>query len=170
MSLAVQRFLSVRSSSKPVTFSPTQPRFVAGFRGTKSCLVPTRTSPSRAVRGQRAGVTKGATFRRRVEMDIDAAGGATPSRRRKTANVPGKARQSTRPSVRIRWIRRKLPCWQLRSRGRPPGMAGLETVLSPTIDAISVKIKKTLQKSVGSLNINIPTKAVPTAPIPVHTG
>ena len=37
------------------------------------------------------------------------------------------------------------------------------------IEPISVVIKKILQKLTGSLNINMPINAVPTAPIPVHT-
>lgn len=37
------------------------------------------------------------------------------------------------------------------------------------IDAIKVKIKKIRQKLAGSLKKKIPTKTVPTAPIPVQT-
>ncbi len=44
-----------------------------------------------------------------------------------------------------------------------------DTNLSPTIEAISVVIKNSLQKLAGSLNTNIPTNTEPTAPIPVHT-
>lgn len=44
-----------------------------------------------------------------------------------------------------------------------------ETTFNPTIEAIKVEIKNTLQKSAGSLKIKIPTKTVPTAPIPVQT-
>lgn len=44
-----------------------------------------------------------------------------------------------------------------------------DTILSPIIDTIKVVMKKSLQKSAGSLNMTIPTKTVPTAPIPVHT-
>jgi hypothetical protein len=41
--------------------------------------------------------------------------------------------------------------------------------LSPIIEAIKVVRKKILQKAAGSLKTKIPTKTVPTAPIPVHT-
>ena len=44
-----------------------------------------------------------------------------------------------------------------------------DTHFNPTMDAIRVKMKNTLQKSAGSLKKNIPTNTVPTAPIPVHT-
>ncbi len=44
-----------------------------------------------------------------------------------------------------------------------------ETVFSPMIEPISVVMKNILQKFAGSLNTNIPTSTVPTAPIPVHT-
>lgn len=37
-------------------------------------------------------------------------------------------------------------------------------------EAISVNVKNNLQNDVGSLNTRIPTRTVPTAPIPVHTG
>ena len=40
----------------------------------------------------------------------------------------------------------------------------------PTIDAINVKVKKIRQKVTGSLKKKIPTRTVPKAPIPVHTG
>lgn len=45
----------------------------------------------------------------------------------------------------------------------------METNFKPTIDKMRVDIKNTLQKSTDSLNIKIPTKTVPTAPIPVQT-
>jgi hypothetical protein len=41
------------------------------------------------------------------------------------------------------------------------------TAFSPTIDPINVTRKNTLQKVKGSLKKMIPTRAVPTAPIPV---
>src|SRR5690606_3550046 len=44
-----------------------------------------------------------------------------------------------------------------------------ETALSPTIEAIRVEIKNTLQNVAGSLNTNIPIRTVPIAPIPVQT-
>jgi len=37
------------------------------------------------------------------------------------------------------------------------------------IDIIKVLMKKTRQKVAGSLNTNIPTNTLPTAPIPVQT-
>jgi hypothetical protein len=37
------------------------------------------------------------------------------------------------------------------------------------IEPIRRVIKKTLQKNAGSWKIKMPTMAVPTAPIPVHT-
>lgn len=45
----------------------------------------------------------------------------------------------------------------------------LPTALNPTMLAISVEMKKSLQKSAGSLNTRIPTSAVPMAPMPAHT-
>lgn len=45
----------------------------------------------------------------------------------------------------------------------------LETAFSPTIEPMSVKIKNNRQKVAGSLKMKIPTRAVPTAPMPVHT-
>ena len=44
-----------------------------------------------------------------------------------------------------------------------------ETNFNPTIEVIRVTIKNNLQKSAGSLKNIMPTIAVPTAPIPVHT-
>jgi hypothetical protein len=44
-----------------------------------------------------------------------------------------------------------------------------DTILSPIIDDISVKMKNRRQKVAGSWKKRIPTKTVPTAPIPVHT-
>ena len=44
-----------------------------------------------------------------------------------------------------------------------------ETTFSPTMDTISVKIKKSLPKLTGSLKKTIPIITVPTAPIPVQT-
>lgn len=41
--------------------------------------------------------------------------------------------------------------------------------LHETGEVISVVMKNNLQNSAGSLNTIIPTKTVPTAPIPVHT-
>ena len=43
------------------------------------------------------------------------------------------------------------------------------TNFNPMMDAMSVVRKKSLQKSAGSLNTKMPTKTVPTAPMPVHT-
>jgi len=45
----------------------------------------------------------------------------------------------------------------------------LETNFNPTIEAINVVIKNNLQNVAGSLKTKIPTKTVPTAPIPVQT-
>lgn len=42
-------------------------------------------------------------------------------------------------------------------------------IFNPTMDKINVVIKKTRQKVAGSLNKIIPTKTLPTAPIPVQT-
>ena len=44
-----------------------------------------------------------------------------------------------------------------------------DTILSPIIDDISVKMKNKRQKVAGSWKNRMPTKTVPTAPIPVHT-
>lgn len=44
-----------------------------------------------------------------------------------------------------------------------------DTNLSPIIDAINVERKKIRQKVAGSLNTKIPTRTIPTAPIPVQT-
>lgn len=44
-----------------------------------------------------------------------------------------------------------------------------ETTFSPAMEAINVKMKNSRQKSVGSLKSIIPSKAVPVAPMPVHT-
>ena len=44
------------------------------------------------------------------------------------------------------------------------------TTLIPIIEAISVKVKNSLQKVAGSLKTKIPSSTVPTAPIPVQTG
>ena len=45
----------------------------------------------------------------------------------------------------------------------------LVTILSPIKDIINVKRKKILQNVAGSLKKIIPTKTLPTAPIPVQT-
>lgn len=47
--------------------------------------------------------------------------------------------------------------------------APADTHFSPIIELINKKIKKTRQNAVGSLKTKIPTKTVPTAPIPVQT-
>lgn len=44
-----------------------------------------------------------------------------------------------------------------------------DTILRPIMEAIRVKMKNSRQKLAGSLKKSIPTKTVPTAPIPVHT-
>ncbi len=44
-----------------------------------------------------------------------------------------------------------------------------ETIFNPTIEAINVAIKNSLQKSAGSLKKRIPMITAPTAPMPVHT-
>ena len=44
-----------------------------------------------------------------------------------------------------------------------------ETNFKPTIEIISVLRKKMRQKLAGSLKIKIPSRTVPTAPIPVQT-
>lgn len=44
-----------------------------------------------------------------------------------------------------------------------------DTTFNPMIDPIKVVRKKILQKWAGSLNNNMPTSTVPTAPIPVQT-
>ena len=44
-----------------------------------------------------------------------------------------------------------------------------DTILSPIIDDISVNMKNKRQKVAGSWKKRMPTKTVPTAPIPVHT-
>lgn len=44
-----------------------------------------------------------------------------------------------------------------------------DTSFNPMIEAISMVIKNSRQKSEASLNKNIPIIAVPTAPMPVHT-
>ena len=44
-----------------------------------------------------------------------------------------------------------------------------ETVLSPTIEAISVVRKNSRQNVAGSLKMKMPTSTAPTAPMPVHT-
>jgi hypothetical protein len=44
-----------------------------------------------------------------------------------------------------------------------------ETNFSPTIEPISRKMKKSRQNSDDSLKTKIPSRAVPTAPMPVHT-
>lgn len=45
-----------------------------------------------------------------------------------------------------------------------------DSILRPTMDATKVVIKNSLQNVAGSLKMKIPTRTVPTAPIPVHTG
>ena len=45
----------------------------------------------------------------------------------------------------------------------------MDTAFNPTIEAIKVKRKNSRQKLAGSLKNRIPTKTVPTAPMPVHT-
>lgn len=50
------------------------------------------------------------------------------------------------------------------------GIINYDNNFRPTTEAISVNMKNSRQKEAGSLNIRIPTKTVPTAPIPVHTG
>lgn len=45
-----------------------------------------------------------------------------------------------------------------------------DITLSPTTEAIRVKMKNSRQKVTGSLKIRMPMMTVPTAPIPVHTG
>lgn len=44
-----------------------------------------------------------------------------------------------------------------------------DTILRPMIDEISVKMKNSRQKVAGSWKTRMPTKTVPTAPIPVQT-
>ena len=44
-----------------------------------------------------------------------------------------------------------------------------ETNFKPTMEIIRVLRKKIRQKLAGSLKIKIPSRTVPTAPIPVHT-
>src|SRR5699024_806638 len=45
----------------------------------------------------------------------------------------------------------------------------LSKSFSPTIEAINVPIKKSLQKLTGSLNMKMPISTVPTAPTPAKT-
>jgi len=58
-------------------------------------------------------------------------------------------------------------CWRERRILR--NFIGYDTILSPIIDEISVKMKNKRQKVAGSWKKSIPIKTVPTAPIPVHT-
>lgn len=44
-----------------------------------------------------------------------------------------------------------------------------DTIFNPMIELMRVAIKSNRKKVIGSLNTNIPTKTVPTAPIPVQT-
>ncbi len=43
-------------------------------------------------------------------------------------------------------------------------------IFSPTIEAISVVMKKMRQNVAGSRNTRMPISTLPTAPMPVHTG
>ena len=45
-----------------------------------------------------------------------------------------------------------------------------DNALSPTIDPMRVVRKNNLQNVAGSWKTKMPTRTVPTAPIPVHTG
>ena len=53
---------------------------------------------------------------------------------------------------------------------RPVPASCQERIFKPTTEAISVVMKSSRQKLAGSLKTRMPTRTVPTAPMPVHPG